>query len=196
MVLYVYNIDNMYCHTHGYYACEHIHFLFSVPCYGCFRLLCLYDGKSVMAVQNRKNDKVYRDTDSEWKGDMLMKALSEAEWNIMESLWEYSPKVGSQIAADMVTRTGWSRSTTLTMLKRMSEKGLITCEDNGRMRTYIPVIEREDAVKKETESFLKRVYHGSISMLVSGFVERQRLSQEELAELREILDKAEEKRYE
>lgn len=125
-----------------------------------------------------------------------MKALSEAEWNIMESLWEYSPKVGSQIAADMVTRTGWSRSTTLTMLKRMSEKGLIACEDNGRMRTYIPMIEREDAVKKETESFLKRVYHGSISMLVSGFVERQRLSQEELAELREILDKAEEERYE
>ncbi len=64
-----------------------------------------------------------------------MKALSEAEWNIMESLWEYSPKVGSQITADMVTRTGWSRSTTLTMLKRMSEKGLIACEDNGRMRT-------------------------------------------------------------
>lgn len=125
-----------------------------------------------------------------------MKALSEAEWNIMESLWEDSPKVGSQITADMAVRTGWSRSTTLTMLKRMSEKGLIACENNGRMRTYIPLIERETAVKKETESFLKRVYHGSISMLVSGFVERQRLSQEELAELREILDKAEEERYE
>ena len=54
-----------------------------------------------------------------------MKVLSEAEWNIMESLWESSPKVGSQITADMAVRTGWSRSTTLTMLKRMCEKGLI-----------------------------------------------------------------------
>ena len=80
--------------------------------------------------------------------------------------------------------------------ERMSEKGLIACENNGRMRTYIPLIERETAVKKETESFLKRVYQGSIHMLVSGFVEKQRLSQEELAELREILDKAEEEWYE
>ena len=99
-----------------------------------------------------------------------MKALSEAEWNIMESLWEESPKVGSRIVADMAGRVGWSRSTTLTMLKRMTEKGLIACEDNGRMRVYVPLIERETAVKKETDNFLKRVYHGSASMLVSSFI--------------------------
>ena len=124
-----------------------------------------------------------------------MKILSEAEWNIMESLWEESPKVGSRIAADMGGRIGWSRSTTLTMLKRMTE-GLIFCEDNGQMKAYTPLIEREDAVKRETESFLQRVYHGSISMLVSGFVERKRLSPEELSELRQILDKAEEECHE
>lgn len=114
----------------------------------------------------------------------------------MESLWEASPKIGSQITADMARRTGWSRSTTLTMLKRMSEKGLIECRDNGRMKDYVPLIQREAAVKKETESFLKRVYHGSVSMLVSGFVEKQSLSREEIAKLREILDRAEEERHE
>ena len=123
-----------------------------------------------------------------------MKALSEAEWNIMESLWEESPKVGSRIVADLAGRVGWSRSTTLTMLKRMTEKGLIACEDNGRMRVYVPLIERETAVKKETDNFLKRVYHGSASMLVSSFIKKQRLTAEELLELREILDKAEEER--
>lgn len=121
-----------------------------------------------------------------------MKALSEAEWNIMESLWEESPKVGSRIVADMAGRVGWSRSTTLTMLKRMTEKGLIACEDNGRMRVYVPLIERETAVKKETDNFLKRVYHGSASMLVSSFIKKQRLTTEELSELRQILDSAEE----
>lgn len=120
-----------------------------------------------------------------------MKALSEAEWNIMESLWEESPKVGSRIVADLAGRVGWSRSTTLTMLKRMTEKGLIACQDNGRMRVYAPLIERETAVKKETDNFLKRVYHGSASMLVSSFIKRQKLSAEELSELRQILDKAE-----
>ena len=121
-----------------------------------------------------------------------MKALSEAEWNIMESLWEESPKAGSRIVADMAGRVGWSRSTTLTMLKRMTEKGLIACEDNGRMRVYVPLIERETAVKKETDNFLKRVYHGSASMLVSSFIKKQRLTTEELSELRQILDRAEE----
>ena len=121
-----------------------------------------------------------------------MKALSEAEWNIMESLWEECPKVGSRIVADMAGRVGWSRSTTLTMLKRMAEKGLIACEDNGRMRVYAPLVEREAAVKNETDNFLKRVYNGSASMLVSSFIKRQRLSAEELLELRQILDKAEE----
>ena len=121
-----------------------------------------------------------------------MTALSEAEWNIMESLWEESPKVGSRIVADMAGRVGWSRSTTLTMLKRMTEKGLIACEDNGRMRVYVPLIERETAVKKETDNFLKRVYHGSASMLVSSFIKKQRLTTEELSELRQILDRAEE----
>ena len=123
-----------------------------------------------------------------------MKALSEAEWNIMESLWEESPKVGSRIVEDMAGRVGWSRSTTLTMLKRMTEKGIIACEDNGRMRVYVPLIERETAVKKETDNLLKRVYHGSASMLVSSFIKKQRLTAEELLELREILDKAEEER--
>lgn len=120
-----------------------------------------------------------------------MKELSSAEWNLMESLWEYSPKVGSQIVTDMAARTGWSRSTTLTMLRRMTEKGLIACEDSGQMKTYAPLIEREEAARKETESFLNRVYNGSISLLVSGFVERQKLTEQEIAELRQLLEKAE-----
>ncbi|MCH5338239.1 MAG: BlaI/MecI/CopY family transcriptional regulator [Acetatifactor sp.] len=120
-----------------------------------------------------------------------MKELSGAEWNLMESLWEYSPKVGSQIVTDMAARTGWSRSTTLTMLRRMTEKGLIACEDSGQMKTYAPLIEREEAARKETESFLNRVYNGSISLLVSGFVERQKLTEQEIAELRQLLEKAE-----
>ena len=119
-----------------------------------------------------------------------MKEVSSAEWNIMESLWADAPKVGSQIVADMAERTGWSRSTTLTMLRRMTDKGLIACEDNGQMKTYSPLLVREDAVKSETESFLNRVYNGSISMLVSSFAEKKQLSKEDIEELRRILDNA------
>lgn len=121
-----------------------------------------------------------------------MKELSTAEWHVMESLWEDSPKVGSRVVADLKNSVGWSRSTTLTMLKRMTDKGLIACEDGESMKVYRPLLERGEAAQKETESFLERVYHGSLSMLLNHFVEKQSLSQEEIAELRRILDQADE----
>lgn len=122
-----------------------------------------------------------------------MKELSTAEWHVMESLWKDSPKVGSQVVADLKDSVGWNRSTTLTMLKRMTDKGLISCEDGESMKVYRPLLEREEAAQKETESFLDRVYHGSLSMLLNHFVEKQSLSQEEIAQLRRILDQADEK---
>ena len=129
-----------------------------------------------------------------WKGKVIiMKELSGAEWHVLESLWANSPKVGSQIVADMEERRGWSRSTTLTMLRRMTEKNLISCDNSGKMKSYMPLVGREEAVKKETESFLNRVYHGSVSMLLNGFVQKQKLTPQEIEELRQILDHAEEK---
>lgn len=122
-----------------------------------------------------------------------MKELSETEWYVLESLWADSPKIGSQIVADLSRKRGWSRSTTLTMLRRMTEKELIACDDSGKMKSYLPLVAREEAVKKETESFLDRVYHGSVSMLLNGFVEKQKLTSEEIEELRQILDQAEER---
>ena len=119
-----------------------------------------------------------------------MKELSEAEWHVLESLWENSPKVGSQIVADMQAKIGWSRSTTLTMLRRMTDKGLIACDDSGKMKTYTSLVHRDEAVKKETENFLNRVYHGSVGMLLNSFVEKQKLTDEEIKALRQILDQA------
>lgn len=77
-----------------------------------------------------------------------MRELSGAEWHVLESLWADSPKVGSQIVGDMETRKGWSRSTTLTMLRRMTEKGLVSCDNSGKVKSYAALIHREDAVKK------------------------------------------------
>lgn len=121
-----------------------------------------------------------------------MKELSGAEWHVLESLWEDAPKVGSRIVSDMEKRKGWSRSTTLTMLRRMTEKGLVCCDDSGKIKTYAPLVGREEAVGKETESFLKRVYQGSVSMLVNRFVEMQKLTSGEIEELKQILDQAKE----
>lgn len=118
--------------------------------------------------------------------------LTSAEWHLMESLWERSPKTGRELTEDMAKRQNWNRSTTLTMLRRMTEKEQIAWEELEGIRVYRPLIAREEALLEETESFLHRAYKGSVSMLVNTLTRHEALSREEIEELYEILRKAEE----
>lgn len=118
-------------------------------------------------------------------------SLTKTEWNLMECLWEASPRTGREATDYMRKHVGWTRSTTLTMLRRMSEKGLISCEEKEGVKVYTPLIKREDAVIRETDDFLKRVYKGSISLMMSAITKRQELTKEEIDELYAILREAE-----
>lgn len=117
-------------------------------------------------------------------------SLSEAEWKVMEALWEDSPATGRDLCEKMGRRMGWNRSTTLTLLRRMEGKGTVESVD-GPVKTFRPLLQREDAALRETESFLGRVYHGSLSLLVSTLSRRQALSQKEIDELYALLKEAE-----
>lgn len=121
--------------------------------------------------------------------------LTPAEWHLMECLWEASPRTGREAVEYLKKSVGWSRSTTLTMLRRMSEKGYIDCHAENGMLAYAPLIRREDAVLRETQGFLNRVYHGSVSMLLSSLTQKQELTQEEIDELHAILHQAEEAKH-
>ncbi len=114
-------------------------------------------------------------------------SLTNAEWNIMECLWEASPRSGKEAWEHLSQSVGWKRSTTLTMLRRMTQKGLLLCETKDGVNVYFPLVKREDAVIKETEDFLNRVYNGSVSMMVSAMAKRQKLTEEELEELYAVL---------
>ena len=118
--------------------------------------------------------------------------LTTPEWHMMECLWETAPRTGRECVEDMNRRVGWSRSTTLTMLRRMTEKNLIECIHDQDVLRYAPLVRREDAVIQETESFLDRVYQGSVSMLMSAITRKQQLSKEEIDALYAILQQAEE----
>jgi len=119
-------------------------------------------------------------------------SLTAAEWNLMECLWEHAPRSGRETVEYMCSHVGWKRSTTLTMLRRMSEKGLIACDESGAVLRYSPKIRREDAVRQETHSFIDRVYKGSVSMMLNTMTQKQELSREEIDELYAILRRAEE----
>lgn len=118
--------------------------------------------------------------------------LTEGEWYVMECLWESSPRTGREAVEYLKEHNNWSRSTTLTMLRRMTEKGIIRCDESGEMRNYYPLVERSAVVIEETENFLERIFNGSITSMVCAFTEKQSLSKDEIDELYAILDRAKE----
>ena len=118
--------------------------------------------------------------------------LTPTEWHLMECLWEKSPRTGREAVEYLEESVGWSRSTTLTMLRRMTEKGAIRCGEEDGVKVYEPLIQKEEAMLHETDDFLSRVYKGSISMMMSAITQKQDLSRKEIDELYAILRKAEE----
>ena len=118
--------------------------------------------------------------------------LTEAEWQVMETLWTASPRTGREITDGLHEKKGWSRSTTLTLLRRLEDKGAVSAESEGGVKRYRPQVAREDAAVQETEHLLERVYQGSVSLMVSSLVKKQTLSQEEIDKLYAILREVEE----
>ena len=114
-------------------------------------------------------------------------ALTEAEWTVMECLWEKSPRTGRETVSWLEQKMGWTRSTTLTMLRRLEAKGAVAGDTEGEPKTFRPLIDREDVAVRETENLLDRVYKGSLSMLVSSLTRKQSLPQKEIDELYAIL---------
>lgn len=118
--------------------------------------------------------------------------LSDGEWKIMTLLWEESPRTLTELTRALSEDTGWTKHTVISMLDRMEAKGAVRYETGERARRYYPAIERESTALAETESFLRRVYSGSLGLMVNAMARSGGLSEAELKELRDILKEAEE----
>lgn len=121
-------------------------------------------------------------------------SLSAGEWQIMERLWEHSPRTLMELVRSLAPDTGWSKSTIVTMVSRLEGKGAVSYEEGGRARLYSPTITRDQAALRETESLLQRVYRGSVGLMVNTLADGRGLSQEDIDELTAILEKAKEGR--
>ncbi len=118
--------------------------------------------------------------------------LTNSEWYVLDCLWTHSPMTVMELVSALGDRPGWAKSTTITTLRRMEDKGLVLCSVEGRTRHYAPAVRRDQAARRETRSFLDKVYRGSVGLMVSALAEDRALSKAEIDELYEILRKAEE----
>ena len=117
--------------------------------------------------------------------------VSNGEWSIMELLWE-SPRTLMELVNILAKTVGWSKSTVTTMVRRMTEKGLIDFDTDGRTKLFHAAVTREEVAAQETDSLLSRAYHGSLGLMLSAMVSSKDLKKSDIDELYAILKKAEE----
>ena len=121
-----------------------------------------------------------------------MQTISSGDWKIMELLWA-SPRTLMELVYLLQEQESWSKSTVTTMVRRMMDKELIRFETDGRTKTFFPTVTRDEVAAGETTSFLRRVYNGSIGMLVNAMADRNSLTKEDINELYAILEEADKK---
>lgn len=113
--------------------------------------------------------------------------ISDAEWEVMQVLWESAPRCAAEVAEALAPRRDWSDRTVKTLLGRLLKKGALEAEADGKRYLYRPRVEREECVRAEGQSFLRRVFGGEASPLLAHFVEEAELSGEEIDALRTLL---------
>ena len=113
-------------------------------------------------------------------------SISESEWVVMKIVWSDPPKTLQEIL-NSLKHTDWSTTTIQTYLARLVKKGALKTERQGKGYLYYPAVLESDCQLAESKSFLSRVYDGSLSQMVRGFVKSGSLSEDELRELKQLI---------
>lgn len=120
--------------------------------------------------------------------------ISNAEWEVMNVVWEKNPIAAADITKRLPNPKKWKQKTVNTFLARLAEKGLLAIEKQGKANFYSPCVPRDECVRSESETFLNRVFQGAVGPLVLHFCEQGKFSEEEIKALRQMLKNKERKK--
>lgn len=122
--------------------------------------------------------------------------ISIAELEVMKVLWVESPQTANEIIERLESTTDWKPKTIRTLINRLVQKEAVSYhQEKGRLYTYYPLVSQESYLQVETKSLLKRFYGAAFKPLLVNFLKEEKLSSEDINELKRILDeKAEENR--
>ena len=116
----------------------------------------------------------------------MQEKLFESEAKVMEIIWAKAPISAKEISLIAAETIGWNKNTTYTIIKKLEAKGFIRREDPGFICT--PLISQNQMQKVEATSLVKKVFGGSRKALFSALLEDEPLSDEEIDELRKLID--------
>jgi Predicted transcriptional regulator len=114
--------------------------------------------------------------------------ISDAEWIVINVLWDESPLTSTKIIETLKSKTDWKPKTIHSLIDRLVKKGVVGVNKENAQFEFYPLVEKRECVMEETRSFIKKVYDGSVHLMVSNFIKNERLSQDEIEELQKLLD--------
>jgi BlaI family penicillinase repressor len=115
--------------------------------------------------------------------------ITEAESEVMKLLWQKEPLSANEIIMKLTHQMQWSDQTIKTFLNRLHKKMAIRFEKSGRNYLYYPLVSHDEYLKTENRSFLDRFYNGAVGMLCAKFLEEEKLSETDINQLQQLLDK-------
>ncbi|MXQ54208.1 penicillinase repressor BlaI [Shimazuella alba] len=115
--------------------------------------------------------------------------ISEAEWEVMNVLWKKAPLSANEVIHSLQEQTDWKPKTVRTLLDRLAKKKAIGVNKDQKIYTFFPLFSQDDCQHAEAQSFLKRIYGGTLKSMLVQFIQEDSLSEEDIKELRSILDK-------
>lgn len=119
--------------------------------------------------------------------------ISQAEYEVMKIVWEYTPISTNQVIEKLAPTSSWNPKTIQTMLLRLVKKGALSKEKEGRVFVYYPLVQKEEYRSNASKNFLNRFYGGALGSMVLNFIQQDQLSDEEIKELRNMLDRKDRK---
>ncbi|MCI8284091.1 MAG: BlaI/MecI/CopY family transcriptional regulator [Firmicutes bacterium] len=114
--------------------------------------------------------------------------IGEGELEIMKAVWKAKKPVSSSEIGKAVEQKGWKRTTIATFLSRLVEKGALTAEKEGRSLYYTPAITSAEYKKSQIRHLLKNVFDGSVKDFAVSLFDEEKLSDDEIKELRSVFD--------
>lgn len=125
---------------------------------------------------------------------MTFMRISEAESRVMEFFWSCGSATAAEAVAALARANDWSEATVKTLLNRLKNKGALEAQADGRRYVYTPRLAREDWLLEESGSLVDRLFDGRLAPLVSHFSSHGRLSDKDLTELRELIERLDDER--
>jgi BlaI family transcriptional regulator, penicillinase repressor len=113
--------------------------------------------------------------------------LTEAEWSIMEAVWEQEPAAAPAVQEVLQDQKGWSYSTVKTFMDRMTAKGLLKTERMRNLILYRPAITRKEAQRGELARAVTRAFKGALTPMMEFLLDEHGLSEKELAGIEEMI---------